>query len=292
VVAPDGAGKAPFANVTNVRIAMVKYLLIVVGLLFAGAVHAAGEHPHVEVTRNRIVKQTTIPVYGYKVVQAYPHDRTSYTEGLVLVDGTVFEGTGLYGQSKVRQWDLATGRVLKEASLDPRYFGEGVTVLDGLVYQLTYLENTAYVYDQKTLERRDSFRYVNQGWGLTHDGTHLIQSDGSSAIQFVHPKTREVVRRIFVHDDVGPVGFLNELEYVDGKLYANVWQTDFIAIIAPDTGRITGWIDLTGLNPDTTVLVYPLVLNGIAYNKATGRLLVTGKCWPGVYEIELTGRKN
>ncbi|WP_295384610.1 glutaminyl-peptide cyclotransferase [uncultured Thiodictyon sp.] len=267
-------------------------LLLLSGVLLSAGVQAGGEHDHVELTPERVLNQTAIPVYGYRVVHTYPHDRTSYTEGLVMLNGTFYEGTGLYGQSKVRQWEPASGRILHEASLDSRYFGEGVTVLDGRVYQLTYLENTGYLYDQATLERHGGFRYVTQGWGLTTDGRHLIMSDGSSAIQFLDPKSEQQVRRIFVTDAVGPVGFLNELEYADGKLYANVWQTNFIAVIAPATGKIAAWIDLTGINPEPAVLVYPLVLNGIAYNPATKRLLVTGKCWPNIYEIALTERKN
>jgi glutamine cyclotransferase len=271
---------------------MIRRLVFLMGLLLACGVEAADERAHVELTRERVLGQSAIPVYGYKVVETYPHDRTSYTEGLLMVNGVMYEGTGLYGQSKVRRWDLRTGRVLDETKLDARYFGEGVTVLDGVVYQLTYLANTGFTYDPRKLRRRSTFRYDSQGWGLTHDGRRLIMSDGSSAILFLDPKSRKELGRIYVTDGVGPVGFLNELEYADGKLYANVWQTDFIAIIAPDSGRITGWIDLTGLNPEPTVLVYPLVLNGIAYDKDTGRLLVTGKCWPHVYEIELTARRN
>jgi glutamine cyclotransferase len=223
-------------------------------------------------------------------VQEYPHDRASYTEGLVLEGGIVYESTGLYGKSKLRRWDLRSGRTLNEVDLDARYFGEGVTVFRGAAYQLTYLANTGFIYDPDTLQRRESFRYLSQGWGLTHDGKRLLMSDGSSAILRVHPQSFEVEGSIFVSDNVGPVGFLNELEYVDGKLYANVWLTTFIAISAAETGKITGWIDLTGLNPEPNVLVNPYVLNGIAYNKDSGRLLVTGKCWPNVYEIELVER--
>ena len=242
---------------------------------------------HIQVTTDRILNQTSIPVYGYRIVATYPHDTTAYTEGLQMVGGTIYEGTGLYGHSLVRQWDLKTGKVLHETTLPDIYFGEGVTVMGNTVHELTYLENTGFTYDPATLKRRGTFRYVNQGWGLTHDGRHLIMSDGSSAIQFLDRKTFALVRRIFVTDDVGPVGFLNELEYDRGKIYANVWQTDFIAIIDPRTGKITGWINLTGLNPDPQKLVYPLVLNGIAVNTETGRLLVTGKCWPHVWEIDL-----
>ena len=251
---------------------------------------AADDRGHVQVTRERVVTQSVIPVYGYKIAQVHPHDRTSYTQGLVVESGVVYEGTGLYGQSKLRQWELRSGRILNEIDLDPHYFGEGITALDGTIYQLTYLSNTGFTYDQGTLRRKDSFRYITQGWGLTNDGKQLLMSNGSSAIVVVDPKTFDVVGCIFVSDAIGPVGFLNELLYADGKLYANVWQTDFIAIIAPKTGKISGWIDLAGLNCEPGDLVYPYVLNGIAYNTNTGRLLVTGKCWPNVYEIELVSR--
>jgi glutamine cyclotransferase len=259
-------------------------------LLLPFGAWAAEDSGHIQVSRGRVLDQTNIPVYTYKIAQTYPHDRSSYTEGFVMENGVIYEGTGLYGQSKLRRWDLRTGQLLNELPLDQRYFGEGVTVFDSVVYQLTYLSNLGFTYDQATLRRKDSFRYVPQGRGLTHDGQQLLMSDGSSAIVFIDPKSFQAVSHVFVSDDVGPVGSLDELEYVDGKLYANVGQTNFIAIIAPQSGKIIGWIDLTGLNPDPAVLVYPYVLNGIAYNKETGRLLVTGKCWPHVYEIELVPR--
>lgn len=152
---------------------------------------------HVQVTRQRILEQTAIPVYGYKVVETYPHDRMSYTEGLVMDGGSIFEGTGLYGQSKLLQWDLHTGRVLNRFDLDSHYFGEGVTVMNGVIYQLTYLANTAFTYDQNTFRRDDSFHYVTQGWGLTHDGKQLIMGDGSSAVIFLDPHTFEIQHQIF-----------------------------------------------------------------------------------------------
>ncbi len=245
---------------------------------------AVDDRERVQVTRERVLAQSAIPIRRYKIAQVYPHDRISYTQGLVVEDGSVYEGTGLYGQSKLRQWELRSGRILNEVDLDPHYFGEGITILDGTIYQLTYLSNTGFTYDQATLRRKDRFRYGTQGWGLTNDGKQLLMSNGSSAIVIIDPKSFEVVGCIFVTDNVGPVGFLNELQYANGKLYANVWQTNFIAIIAPNTGKISGWIDLTSLNRKS---VYPYVLNGIAYNKDTGRLLVTGKCWPNIYEIEL-----
>jgi len=270
----------------------MKRLLLLALLMQCALASAIADDGHVQVTRARVLQQTKIPVYTYTVVASYPHDRTAYTEGLVYLDGAIYEGTGLYGRSGVREWDLRTGRVRHEAKLDPHFFGEGVTVLDSKVFELTYLGNTGFVYDQSTFDRRDSFRFVTQGWGLTNDGKRLIMSDGSSAILFLDPQTREVTGHVFVTDDVGPVGFLNELEYVDGILYANVWQTDFIAMIQPDSGKIVGWIDLTGLNPEPKTLVYPYVLNGIAWRPETKHLLVTGKCWPHLYEIALAPRAH
>ena len=169
---------------------------------------------------------------------------------------------------------------MAERRIGEHYFGEGVTVLGRTAYELTYIENTGYTYDKDALRPTGSFRFPFQGWGLTNDGRHLIMSNGSSAILFLDPATRGVKRRIFVTDDFGPVGFLNELEFANGKLYANVWQTNFIAIIRPDNGKIIGWIDLTGLNPDPTVLVYPLVLNGIAYDPDSKSFTLMGKEWP------------
>lgn len=245
---------------------------------------------YVQVPRARVLDQTGIPVYGFKVVRRIPHDTTSYTEGLVMHDGVLYEGTGRYGLSLVRRIDPADGRILGEAKLEPRYFGEGITVHAGQVHQLTYLSNTGFIRDAETLEPVGGFRYSGQGWGLTTDGRHLLQSDGSSSIRFVDPATHEVRGQIYVSDAQGPVGFLNELEYAGGRLYANVWQSEFIAIIDPTSGRVEGWIDLAGLNPDPERLAYPFVLNGIAVDERTGNLIVTGKCWPDYYEIELVER--
>ncbi len=242
--------------------------------------------PHVQLTRARVLDQRAIPVLGYRILRTHPHDTESYTEGLVYADGVIYEGTGLYGRSKLRAWDLESGRTLREVALDQRYFGEGITLLDGRIYQLTYLENTGWVYDAASFRRERGFRFAAQGWGLTTDGTALIMSDGSSALQFLDPATLATRRTVYVTDSFGPVGFLNELEYVDGRIYANVWQTDFIAVIEPADGRIIAWLDLSGLNPDPARLVYPLVLNGIAHDPGTRSLLVTGKCWPHVWAIE------
>lgn len=256
----------------------------------ASAIEKSNAIGHREVTRERILGQTEIPIYDYRIVKTYPHDTTSYTEGLVMYDGKLYEGTGRYGFSKLMEIDIETGRAVMEVDVDPLLFGEGVTVIGDDIYQLTYIGNTGYRYDRTTFERQETVRFITQGWGMTTNGTDLIRSDGSSSIVFHDPATMAPLRHIFVSDDVGPVGFLNELELVGDTLYANVWQTDFIAMIDPDTGKITGWIDMTGLNPDPKTLVYPYVLNGIAYDEASGHLLVTGKCWPHLWEIELVER--
>ena len=254
---------------------------------------ARAQHPdalpggHDAFPRGRIHDQTAIPVFGFKVARTYPHDATAYTEGLVKVGRSLFEGTGLYGQSRLMEWDLDSGRVIRQVALSASEFGEGVTVMGERVYQLTYLSNLAFAYDRATLAQSATFTFGAQGWGLTHDGTHLIMSDGSSAVAFRDPATFKDVHKVFAHDAVGAVGFLNELEYVAGALYANVWQTPYIAVIDPASGALTAWIDLTGLNPDPARLTYPLVLNGIAWNDETRRLMVTGKCWPHLWEIDL-----
>lgn len=261
--------------------------LLPLGGRSAGAGEGAPFHAHVELTRRRVLDQHAIPVHGYKVTRRFPHARSSYTEGLVMVDGAIIEGTGLYGHSRLLRWDPASGHVLDEHTLEERYFGEGVTVLDGVIHQLTYIENMRFSYDLKSFRRIGEGRCEAQGWGMTQDGKSLLTSNGSSAISFRNPGSFAIERNIYVADHVGPVGFLNELEYADGLLYANVWQTHFIAEIDPASGRVVGWINLEGLNPDPKTLVYPLVLNGIAVDSRSGRLLVTGKCWPHLYEIEV-----
>ena len=195
-------------------------------------------------------RQTSVPVYGFRVLRAYPHDPTAYTEGLTVYQGALYEGTGLRGQSKLRRLDLATGAVQEERPLPAEYFGEGVTVLGEEIYQLTYQSNVGFVYDRTTFRLKRTFRYPSQGWGLTTDGTRLIMSNGSAALVFIDPASMERTGYVVVSSAGGAVGFLNELEYIDGKVYANVWQTDLVVVIAPDTGAVRAWIDLGGLNPE------------------------------------------
>jgi glutamine cyclotransferase len=221
---------------------------------------------------------------GFTVVAVYPHDAAAFTQGLVVHDGELYEGTGLYGASTVRRVDLATGRPEKQRALNMRYFGEGIAILDGLLYQLTWQNGVVVVYDVDTFEVERTMQYSGEGWGLTHDDEHLIMSDGSAWIRFRDPTTFGVVREIEVRDRGAPVPKLNELEYVDGEIWANIWYDDRIARIAPATGEVLGYIDLSSLYPQSA-RGSEAVLNGIAYDAATKRLFVTGKNWPQLYEI-------
>lgn len=225
--------------------------------------------------------------YTYQIVNSYPHDANAFTQGLVYVDGGFYEGTGRWGESTLRETALESGQVLRSKSLDAQYFGEGITLFDDRIIQLTWQEQTGFVYDPATFELLQTFTYPTEGWGITHDGTRLIVSDGTSTIYFWDPATLQETGRITVRDHRGPLNRLNELEYVDGEIWANVWMTNLIARISPETGDVVGYIDLSGLL-DTTVLTQPAdVLNGIAYDPATGRLFVTGKLWPSIFEIEV-----
>jgi glutamine cyclotransferase len=229
-----------------------------------------------------------IPTYTYAIVNTYPHDPEAFTQGLVFDDGTLYEGTGLWGESTLRRVDLETGSVLQRVALASQYFGEGVTILDDRIIQLTWRSNIGFVYDRGSFDLLDTFAYPTEGWGITHDGTHLIMSDGTSTLYFLDPETFEETRRVTVADYNGPVTRLNELEYIRGEVYANVWRTDQIARIDPGTGRVLGWIDLGGLLDPADITSPVDVLNGIAYDVETGRIFVTGKWWPRLFEIEVT----
>ncbi len=228
-----------------------------------------------------------VPVYSYNIVNTYPHDPDAFTQGLVFDDGALYEGTGLYGQSTLRRVELETGAILQIRELPDQFFGEGITVYGDRIVQLTWQSKVGFVYGKSTFELLEEFNYSTEGWGITYDGEHLIMSDGTSTLHFLDPQTFEEISQLAVFDDNGPVTRLNELEYVQGGIYANVWQTDRIAMIAPDTGRVVGWIDLEGLLSAEDRAEPVDVLNGIAYDADTDRLFVTGKLWPKLFEIEL-----
>ncbi|MBK1656045.1 glutamine cyclotransferase [Allochromatium vinosum] len=232
-----------------------------------------------------VVLADSAPVLGYRLVASYPHDPSAFTQGLIVIDGKLYEGTGQYGRSALRRVDLETGRVEHEIRLSPKLFGEGIMYWRGRLVQLTWRERLGLVYDAETFETLDAFGYTGEGWGLTHDGRRWIMSDGTDELRFLDPETRRVVQRLRVRDGAHPVRWLNELEYIDGAIWANVWRTDQLVRIAPDSGQVTAVVDLTTLYPSSERVEPEAVMNGIAHDAATGRLFVTGKHWPRLYEI-------
>lgn len=229
-----------------------------------------------------------IPVYTYQVVHAYPHDPGAFTQGLFFANGALYESTGLQGQSSVRKLRLETGEVLRKVDLPGDVFGEGSTAWGKRLITLTWQSQVGFVLDLDSFEVTQRFSYTGEGWGLTHDTKQLIMSDGSAELRFLDPQTLKEVRRLPVTAAGQPVERLNELEWVDGAILANIWQTDRIARIDPKTGHVTAWIDLTGLLPmPYRKKDYTDVLNGIAYDAKTKRLVVTGKRWPKLFEIRL-----
>jgi glutamine cyclotransferase len=223
---------------------------------------------------------------SYSVIRVFPHDRAAFTQGLEYFDGVFYEGTGLSGKSSIRKVQVETGEVLQRRDVAGEYFGEGITIWKNDLIELTWQSKVAFVYDRATFAPKRTFSYPGEGWGLTHDDTTLIMSDGSAALRFLDPVSFAERRRVTVTDGGVPVPRLNELEYVKGQVYANVWQTNLIARIAPDSGRVLGWIDLTGLLPAADSAGVD-VMNGIAYDAAHDRLFVTGKLWPKVFEIKV-----
>ena len=230
--------------------------------------------------------------YTYRVINTYPHDHGAFTQGLVYERGFLYEGTGLYGRSSLREVELETGQVTRITMLESRYFGEGITIFGNRIIQLTWVARTGFVYNKETFERVRSFTYASEGWGITHDGRRLIVSDGTPTLYFRDPDTFEEVGRVEVRDEMGPVTRLNELEYVEGEVYANVWESDLIARIDPESGKVVGWIDLAGLLPGRERLGADAALNGIAYDGDRRRLFVTGKRWPKLFEIEVAPGKE
>jgi glutamine cyclotransferase len=232
-------------------------------------------------------EKSETPVLGYRVVNTYPHNKDSFTQGLVFDKGVLYESTGLNGRSAVKIVDLKTGKPLKSHRLPDKYFGEGIAIVENKIIQLTWRSKTGFVYDRETLKLLKTFNYQTQGWGITYDGKYLIMSDGSAILYFMDPNTFKVLGTLEVYGDSGKVSNLNELEYIDGEIYANIWGTEKIARINPKTGRVTAWIDLSRLLSDQDKKGRIDVLNGVAYNPENGNLFVTGKLWPKLFEIEI-----
>jgi glutaminyl-peptide cyclotransferase len=263
------------------------FLAAVVALSLA-ACRGAGR----EASTPALSSSPSIPtVFAYSVVASYPHDPDAFTEGLAWDNGTLYESTGLVGKSSLRRVDLNSGRVLQSRDLPPPYFGEGIAISGGRIYQLTWQSHTCFVYDQSTFEPKGQFSYPTEGWGLTSDGTRLIMSDGTRTLHFIDPATLKITGQVAVAGGPDVVGEmrLNELEYVRGEVYANVWLTNFIVKIDPTSGRVTGWCDLSGLH-GSSASGKEAELNGIVYDSQGDRLFVTGKYWAALFEIKLTAR--
>jgi glutamine cyclotransferase len=224
--------------------------------------------------------------YSYAIVNTFPHDKTAFTQGLLIDDGALYESTGLYGNSSLRRVELETGEVLQAYALPPQYFGEGIAAFEGKIVQLTWQSQKGFVYDERSFDLLQEFNYSTQGWGITYDGSHLIMSDGTSTLYFLDPETFQKTGKVEVHNASSTVDNLNELEYIKGDVYANIWLEEKIAIINPQTGQVKGWINMTGLqnmeNQDVNN-----VFNGIAYDSKADRLFVTGKRWSQLFEIKL-----
>ena len=231
------------------------------------------------------------PQYGFRVVKTYPHDRAAFTQGLEYRDGFLWEGTGLVGRSTLRKVKLETGQVLQSFDLPQPFFGEGITVLPQQVLQLTWQSQTGFVYDKTNFRVVKSFSYPGEGWGMTNDGKQVYMSDGTAQIRVWDPISLKEIRRINVSDMGKPITQLNELEFVHGEIWANVWQTDRLARISPADGRVLGWVDLTDILPKAERTNSDAVLNGVAYDAVTDRIFVTGKLWPKLFEIKVIPKK-
>ena len=230
-----------------------------------------------------------IPVYGYEIVHVYPHDHAAFTQGLIYLDGFLYEGTGMKGQSSIRKVELTTGRVVQQKDIESQFFGEGLTDWGSELIEITWQTKTGFVWDRATFQLLKSFGYPGEGWGITHDSRRLIMSDGSAFLRFLDPSTLKETGKLQVKDGAKPVENLNELEYYKGDVLANIWQDDHIARISLKTGQVVAWIDLSGILPRQDQEGVD-VLNGIAYDAKGDRLFVTGKWWPKLFEIKLVGR--
>ena len=261
-------------------IAALSAFVLALGLAFVLACGAGGGAPALP------LGPTPPPVLGHRVLQEYPHDPQAFTQGLFFHDGTLYESTGLRGASTLRRVALETGEVLQQRPLLPTLFGEGAALAEGKIYQLTWQAGLGFVYDFESFRLLREFRYAGEGWGLTYDGERLIMSDGTDTLRFLDPETLRETGRLRVHADGAPPGRLNELEWIEGEIWANLWTTDRIARIHPETGAVTAFVDLEGLLDPADRLPDSDVLNGIAWDPEGHRLFVTGKKWPTLFEIE------
>jgi len=253
-------------------------------LIFSVSAHSLVQNQ--EWLLNHLSKNQSLTKYTYQVIATYPHDPQAFTQGLIFHEGFLYESTGLYGESSLRKIDLRSGKVLLEKKIDEIHFAEGLTLFNNLLIQLTWKSHLGFLYDVDTFEPIGSFDFPYEGWGITHDdNNNLVISDGSDTLRFLDPKNFLITKEVQVHLNGLMINQLNELEFINGKVYANVWHTDLILIVEPDDGEVIGWINLTGLEEQSDLSKN--VLNGIAFDQANNRFFVTGKLWPHLYEILL-----
>src|SRR5262245_27251441 len=265
---------------------------IAMSLAFAACNSSGSGVSRAEIQQSdRMTVASRVPTYSYEVVNAYPHDAKAFTQGLVFDQGVFYESTGLNGSSSLRRVEIETGKVLKKIDVPNQFFAEGLALLNGHLYQLTWQAQRGFVYDLDSFDKVREFGYTGEGWGLTHDAHSLIMSDGSNRIRFIDPETFDVQRMINVQDGARAVTQLNELEYIKGEIYANIWMHNSIARIDPQSGKVNSWIDMSGLRPPESRGDSQAVLNGIAYDETSDRLFVTGKYWPKLFEIKLKPRQ-
>jgi glutamine cyclotransferase len=279
----------------TLKLKKLSYLLLAATLIITSCGEDNNNNDNTSGTPDTTPKVEVPAVINYTIVKEYPHDPKAFTEGLQFVDGFLYESAGQYEMSDIRKTELETGKVLQKTTMEPRYFGEGLAVIKDKVYQLTYREQTGFVYDLKTLKQLGTFKFYNrEGWGMTTDGTNLIYDDGGSTLYFMDPNSFQEVKRVEVVDERGAVNQLNELEYIKGFIYANQWQTDYIYKIDPATGKVVGKANLFDLRQKANI-PYPIagdetspeVMNGIAYDAVSNRIFITGKNWPKLIEIKL-----
>ena len=279
----------PLSQKPRQKLSFTKHLwLVVTALIIAAAFYGIYKLDWIEAADEDVsIPGTLTEQMTYEIVQAYPHDASSFTQGLIYEDGIFYESAGLYDESSLRKVALETGEVLQQVDLPGTYFAEGLTNWDDTLIQLTWQEHAGFVYSQESFEQIGIFNYDTEGWGLTQDGERLIMSDGTATLYFLDPETFSVLDTVTVMDQGREIVNLNELEWVRGQVFANIWQTDNIVRIDPETGEVLGWIELSGLLPAEERGPNTNVLNGIAFDPEDNRLFVTGKLWPRLYEIRL-----
>lgn len=274
----------------TVKKSIILFFALCVFLLAFSVYQRNPNHPISLTSFEKILQRANIPQHQYQIINKFPHDPDNFTEGLIQQKNDLYESTGLYGQSTLQKTNLNTGQVIKKYSLSDKYFGEGIAIIGEQLFQLTYREHTGFVYDKNTLALQQTFHYAGEGWGLTASNKELIMSNGTDTLLFLNPQTFKITHSLVVTANDKKIEGLNELEYVHGKIYANVWPTSIILIISAENGKVEGWINLRELKPSTgacSLSEVDCVANGVTYNEENQDLLVTGKNWPYFYELRI-----